>query len=243
MANILVVDDEKNMRVSLRMVLEDGGHEVNTVKSAADAITEISKEDYDIVITDARMPGMSGYDLLEKVKKQKPNLIFIIITAYGTKDLILKAMKHGAYDYLTKPFNPEELLFIVKKAIDFKKLNQENANLIKSLANDQGAYRLIGQNKKIIEIKNLIRTVASTPSTVLVQGESGTGKELAARAIHYHSDRCNEKFISINCAALPENLLESELFGHERGSFTGAHQLRKGKFEIANRGTIFLEFS
>jgi DNA-binding NtrC family response regulator len=238
---LLVVDDEKNMRLSLEVVMADEGYQFRAAESAEEALRLLEKEQFFMVITDARLGGMSGYEFLEKVKQRWPDLPVLMITAYATPKLAVEAIKAGAIDYLGKPFAPEELLHAVARCAERHRLLMENAAL---RARAGEAYRLeqiIGDSPKVKELRQLIQTVAPTNATVLILGESGTGKELIAGALHSLSRRANSNYVRINCAAIPELLLESELFGHEKGAFTGALRQKHGRVEEADGGTIFLD--
>lgn len=238
---LLVVDDEKNMRLSLETIMREEGYEYRAAESAEDALKLLGQEEFFMVITDARLGGMSGYDFLSAVRTRHPNLPVLMITAYATPKLAVEAIKAGAIDYLAKPFAPEELLHAVARCAERHKLLKENASL-KACAGE--AYRLeqiIGESPRMKELKQLIQTVAPTHATVLILGESGTGKELIAGALHSLSKRSEGTYVRINCAAIPELLLESELFGHEKGSFTGALRQKHGRVEEADGGTIFLD--
>ena len=238
---ILVVDDERNMRLSLEAVMADEGYEYRAVESAEQALKLLEQEEFFMVITDARLGGMSGYEFLGHVRQRWPNLPILMITAYATPKLAVEAIKAGAIDYLAKPFAPEELLHAVARCAERHKLIAENQAL-KAQAGE--AYRIehiIGAAPKMHELRNLISTVAPTNATVLILGESGTGKELIAGALHSLSKRHAGSYVRINCAAIPELLLESELFGHEKGAFTGALRQKHGRVEEADKGTIFLD--
>jgi DNA-binding NtrC family response regulator len=238
---LLIVDDERNMRLSLEAVMSDEGYEVRAVESAEAGLRLLEQEELFMVITDARLSGMSGYELLSHVRNRWPNLPILMITAYATPKLAVEAIKAGAIDYLAKPFAPEELLHAVARCAERHRLLQENAAL-RARAND--TYRLeqiIGDCPKILELRQFIQTVAPTNATVLILGESGTGKELIAGALHSLSQRHQGRYVRINCAAIPETLLESELFGHEKGAFTGALRQKPGRVEEADAGTIFLD--
>lgn len=238
---ILVVDDERNMRLSLEAVMADEGYEYRAVESAEQALKLLEQEEFFMVITDARLGGMSGYEFLGHVRQRWPNLPILMITAYATPKLAVEAIKAGAIDYLAKPFAPEELLHAVARCAERHKLIAENQAL-KAQAGE--AYRIehiIGAAPKMHELRNLISTVAPTNATVLILGESGTGKELIAGALHSLSKRSAGSYVRINCAAIPELLLESELFGHEKGAFTGALRQKHGRVEEADKGTIFLD--
>jgi len=241
MENILVVDDEKNFLIVLKAVLEEEGYQVLTAQDAFFALEILSHTDVDTVLTDMKMPQMDGILLLEKIKQINPDLPVIIMTAYGTVEKAVEAMKKGAFDYVLKPFSNEELKINVRKAIDMYHLLRENRRLNQALYQRYHFENLVGKSKPMQRIFDLIRKVANTKTTVLITGETGTGKELVAKAIHYNSGRKNGPFISVNCGALAESLLDSELFGHEKGSFTGAVALRKGRFELADKGTLFLD--
>ena len=241
MNTILVVDDEPNYLVVLSELLKDEGYEVFTAQSGEKGL-EIAKEnDLDIIITDMRIPGMDGLELLKAVKSFNQYLPVIMVTAFGEVEKAVVAMKAGAYNYLAKPFSNDELLVNIKKAIEHYSLLRENLRLRDEARVRYGFASLIGKNARMQEVYNLIEKVAPTSASVLITGESGTGKELVARAMHINSTREDGPFISVNCAALPETLLESELFGHEKGAFTGAASLRKGRFELADTGTLFLD--
>jgi DNA-binding NtrC family response regulator len=239
--SVLVVDDDKNMRRSLQTMLGDEGYSVRLAESAEEALGLLAQEDFLMVITDARLGGMSGYELLGKIRSQWPDLPALMITAYATPKLAVEAIKSGAMDYLAKPFAPEELFHAVARCAERHRLLRENAALRSRAGEVYGLEQIIGESPKIRELRQLIRTVAATNARVLVLGESGTGKELVAGALHSLSPRRNENYVRINCAAIPETLLESELFGHEKGSFTGAVKQKNGRVEEADGGTIFLD--
>jgi DNA-binding NtrC family response regulator len=238
---VLVVDDEKNMRLSLQTVLGDEGYSVQAVESAEVALLLLAREDFFMVITDARLGGMSGYDFLTKLRGQWPEVSTLMITAYATPKLAVEAIKAGAIDYLSKPFAPEELLHAVGRCAERYRLLQENASLRARAGESPRLEDIVGESPKMRELRELIRTVAPTDARVLVLGESGTGKELVAGAIHSLSRRRSASYVRINCAAIPETLLESELFGHEKGAFTGALKQKPGRVEEADGGTIFLD--
>jgi len=241
MNKILIVDDEKSILDLLSMVFKKEGYVIYTALSSQKALEILDEHDIDLVITDIRMPGMSGLDLLFHIKENYPDIPVIMITAYGSTREAVRALKAGALDYITKPFDIDELKIVVRNALHKRHLEQENIHLKKELSKRYSFENIIGKSKKMQEIFNLIEKIAPTDATVLICGESGTGKELVAKAIHYKSLRRNNKFVSINCGALPENLLESELFGHVKGSFTGAYSDKRGLFEVANKGTILLD--
>jgi DNA-binding NtrC family response regulator len=238
---VLVVDDEKNMRASLGTVLGDEGFAVRTVESAEEALAILAHEEFFMVITDARLGGMTGYELLARLRHQWPDLPVLMITAYATPKLAVEAIKAGAIDYLSKPFAPEELLHAVQRCAERHRLIQENASLRARAGDSCRVEDIVGESPKLRELKQLIQTVAPTDARVLVLGESGTGKELVAGALHTLSHRRKAHYIRINCAAIPETLLESELFGHEKGAFTGALKQKPGRVEEADGGTIFLD--
>ena len=238
---VLVVDDEKNMRLSLRTVLTDEGYLVREAESAEQALTLLAQEDFFMVVTDARLGGMSGYEFLAKARVQRPELPVLMITAYATPKLAVDAIKAGAIDYLAKPFAPEELLHALARCAERHLLLRENANLRRHNGETYRLEQLIGESQKIRETRQLITTVAPSDANVLILGESGTGKEVVAGALHTLSQRAKAGYIRINCAAIPETLLESELFGHEKGAFTGALKQKPGRVEEAHCGTIFLD--
>ena len=238
---VLVVDDEKNMRLSLQTVLKDEDYAARAVESAEEALTLLAREEFFMVITDARLGGMSGYEFLAKIHNQWPDLPVLMLTAYATPKLAVEAIKAGAIDYVSKPFAPEELLHAVTRCAERYRLLQENAAL-RSRANETFSLdQIVGESQKIRELRKLIQTVAPTDARVLILGASGTGKELVAGALHGLSQRHEANYIRINCAAIPDTLLESELFGHEKGAFTGALKQKPGRVEEADGGTIFLD--
>jgi two-component system NtrC family response regulator len=241
METLLVVDDEKNYLLVLKELLVDEGYEVLTAQSGANALAMLNETELDLVVTDMKMPGMSGLELLEKLKQKDPQLPVVMMTAFGTVEKAVEAMKKGAFDYISKPFDNESLKKTVATALKMWRVIKENRFLSQELKAKFGPSDLIGNSSPIQQVRDLIQKVAVTKATVLVTGESGTGKELVARAIHAQSPRRDKPLISVNCSALAETLLESELFGHERGSFTGATSQRKGRFEIADGGTLFLD--
>jgi DNA-binding NtrC family response regulator len=238
---VLVVDDEKNMRLSLQTVLKGEDYAARAVESAEEALTLLAHEDFFMVITDARLGGMSGYEFLAKIHNQWPDLPVLMLTAYATPKLAVEAIKAGAIDYVSKPFAPEELLHAVTRCAERYRLLRENAAL-RSRANETFTLdQIVGESQNIRELRKLIQTVAPTDARVLILGESGTGKELVAGALHGLSRRREANYIRINCAAIPDTLLESELFGHEKGAFTGALKQKPGRVEEADGGTIFLD--
>ena len=239
--NILIVDDEKIVRDSLFHWFEEEGYNVDTAEDGESALKKYEKGKYDLLLLDMKMPGMSGIDLLTKIKSIDKDSIIILITAFASVPTAITALKQGAYDYVTKPVDPDELAHLVKKALEQKSLKQENKILKESIEEIIRPDNLIGESLQMKKIYELITTVAPTDTTVMIRGESGTGKELVAKAIHINSKRKYFPIIPVNCGALAETLLESELFGHEKGAFTGAQFKRKGKFEMADGGTLFLD--
>ncbi len=241
MSRILVVDDESLMREFLAESLTAQEYEVDAAENGERALEYLESEKYDVVLTDFKMPKITGLDVLKKAVDKLPDCKVIIMTAYGTVENAVEAMKIGAFDYITKPFSVDEILLNVKRAIDFKFLESENKRLHSELDQRYGIDSIVGETSLMQTIFETIETVGQSRSTVLVTGESGTGKELVARAIHYASPRCNGPFVKINCAALPAELMESELFGHDKGAFTGAIRKYSGRFERANGGTLLLD--
>ncbi len=239
--NILVVDDEEIVRDSLSGWLEEDGYHVETAESGPKALERLPARDWNLAMVDLKMPGMDGIELMEEIRKARPEMTVIIMTAYATVDTAVKAMKQGAYDYIVKPFNPEDLSLTIRKIVEHQNLVRENLFLRKELTKQYRLHDMISKNPRMLEIFELARTVSGSSSTVLILGESGTGKELLARAIHVESPRRDSPFLSVSCAALTETLLESELFGHEKGAFTGADTVRNGKIELAGDGTLFLD--
>jgi DNA-binding NtrC family response regulator len=238
---ILIADDEP---VTLELIVERlqaEGYEVEVVPGGKQAIEAAKKSSFKVVLTDLSMPGMGGMEVLAHFAAQHPETLVIVLTGFGTVETAVEAMKRGAYDYLSKPANPDELILTLKRAVEHKELKEENVALRSQIQEHNRVGRLIGQSPPMQQLYRIIKRVAKTDSTVLVTGESGTGKELIANAIHYQSSRREMPFVPINCGAIPEELLESELFGHEKGAFTGAFKERRGRFELANRGTVFLD--
>ncbi|MHB8523723.1 MAG: sigma-54-dependent transcriptional regulator [Limisphaerales bacterium] len=238
---LLIIDDEKNMRLSLQTVMADSGYLARAAESAEQALKLLEEQEFFMVITDARLNGMTGYEFLQIARGRWPNLPVLIITAYATPKLAVAAIKAGAIDYLAKPFAPEELLHAVERCGERHRLLKENATLRARVGEPYQLDHLIGESLKIRELRQLIQTVSPTNATVLILGESGTGKELVAGALHSLSQRGQANYVRINCAAIPETLLESELFGHEKGAFTGALRQKLGRVEEADGGTIFLD--
>jgi DNA-binding NtrC family response regulator len=239
--HLLIVDDELIVRESLGNWLKEEGYSVDTSDNGLDALKKLESKGYDLVIADIKMPGMDGIELLERCKKLDPDLQVCVITAYASIDTAVQAMKKGAFDYIVKPFNPEDVSQIIRRALKFKMLEKENILLRKELEKKYGIDEIIGKSKKMQEVFDLISTVAESEAVVMIRGESGTGKELIARAIHANSKRKYGPLIALSCGALPETLLESELFGYEKGAFTGAQYNRKGRIEMADGGTLFLD--
>lgn len=238
---ILVVDDEEEMRLVLNEALTNRGFEVEEATDGESALKRLHQTSFDVVLLDVRLPGMNGLDALLQMKTLDPDLVVIIMTAFGSKELALQAMKSGAYDYFTKPFKLEEMGVVLRRALEKRQLQHELQALRERLRQEYTVSNIIGQSPKMREIFRLIHKLAETDVAVLIAGESGTGKELVAEAIHMQSPRRERLFIPLNCAAVPEGLLESELFGHERGAFTGAIARKPGKFELADKGTLFLD--
>ena len=240
-ASILVIDDVLAVRQSLQEILGAEGYEVETAPDGESGLQRVKDQPFDLVLTDLALPGLWGMDILKYLVRHQPECSCIIITGYGTIQNSVTAMRLGAYDYLCKPVDPQELRLVVSRALDHRRLKRENLQLKKQLHKRYGFANIVGNSDAITQVFELIKKVADTDSTVLVLGESGTGKELINRAIHYNSMRRDGPLIPVNCAAIPEELLESELFGHERGAFTHAVRTRIGRFEQANGGTIFLD--
>jgi two-component system response regulator PilR (NtrC family) len=238
---ILVVDDEESMREFLCILLQRDGHKVEAVGDGQQAVARLKDCSYDLIVSDIKMPKLDGFALLEYVRERSPATAIIMITAFSTTEQAVDAMKKGAYDYITKPFKNEEIRLVVENALERLDLRRENLQLKKELDERYSFANIIGKSKPMQEVYDLIEKVAASKVNVLVTGESGTGKELVAKAIHYNSDRHDKPFVAINCGAIPENLLESELFGHEKGAFTGAVQQKAGLFEVADGGTLFLD--
>ncbi len=238
---ILVVDDDADMRELAYDMLKDRGHQVATAGSGEEALKRLAEEDYAVVLTDLRMKGMQGIELLGQIKREFPDVNVILMTAFGSVETAVEAMKHGASDYLTKPVKKDELVRVVERVIREASLRREVSRLRKEVHKEYSFHQILGKSKAIQAVFDLIRRVADSPTNVLITGESGTGKELVAKAIHYNSDRKEAPFIPVNCAAIPEQLLESELFGHMRGSFTDAKTDKRGLFEEAQKGTLFLD--
>lgn len=241
MEKILVVDDEQSLREVLSIMLKRAGYAVTSATDGEEAVELLQKEIFDLVITDLRMPNVDGLEVLKAVKSTSPETVVLIITAFASADSAVEAMKQGAYDYLTKPFQVDEVQLIIRNALEKRRLTTENMLLKREMASQSSFAQLVGQSEAMQKVFEVVRKVADSKSNVLICGESGTGKELVARAIHYNSVRSTQPFVAVNCSAVPETLLESELFGHMKGSFTGAIANKAGLFEIANGGTIFLD--
>ncbi len=241
MEKILVVDDERSLREVLSIMLKRAGYAVTEAADGEEAISHVNSEIFDLVITDLRMPKADGMAVLKAVKSSSPETVVLVITAFATADSAVDAMKLGAYDYLTKPFQVDEVQLIIRNALERRRLSTENILLKREMASQSSFAQIIGQSEAIQKVFDVVRKVADAKSNVLIFGESGTGKELVARAIHYNSARSPMPFVAVNCSAVPETLLESELFGHMKGAFTGAMANKAGLFEVANGGTIFLD--
>lgn len=241
MEEILVIDDEKKMHRILQISLEGLGYEVTTASSGLEGVEMARSHMPSLVITDMKMPGMSGMEVLQEIKKMDEDVPVIIMTAYGTVESAVEAMKRGAYDYILKPFDIGEMEVIVDKALRYRRLSRENEQLRSELHSKYWFENIIGKSRSMQKIFQLVDQIAPARSTVLVRGESGTGKELIAGAIHCRSDRASSPFIRLNCGAIPATLLESELFGYEKGAFTGADRQKPGRFELADGGTLFLD--
>ena len=241
MRRVLVVDDEENIRLVLRTLLKKHGYEVEVADSGEAALAALDSFDPDVILTDVRMPRMGGLDLLGALKAKQHPATVIVMSAYGNVDLAIEAMKAGAYDYVSKPFKPDEIVLALRKAEERETLRRENRALREQIQKDNQFESILAKSKEMLDIFRTISKIADFKTTVLITGESGTGKELVARAIHGKSQRKSSPFVAINCGAIPENLLESELFGHKRGAFTDATSDRRGLFEEADGGTLFLD--
>jgi len=240
-ARILIVDDEENMRNTLAAVLKRQGYATETAASGEEAVSLAERAAFDLIITDLKMPDMDGIEVFRRVKVIQPDIAAIIITGYASLDSAIEAIRLGAYDYIVKPFKMEQLLLSIERTIEHLRLVRENRQMRRELEEKFGLDNIVGKSKKMLEIYKIVERVAPTDATVLLRGESGTGKELFARAIHYSSLRQEKPFVPVACGALPETLMESELFGHEKGAFTGAISQKRGLFEIADGGTLFLD--
>lgn len=240
-ANILVIDDEATMRDSCRQALSRDGNRVEVAEDGLKGLAMLAKESFDLIILDLKMPGLSGMDVLKKIKDSNPEAMVIVITGYATVESAVEAMKRGAYDFIPKPFTPDSLRVIVKRALDKRALALENVLLRGELKASLDSDVIVGRSKAMKAVEKLVHKVGPTDTTVLITGESGTGKELIARAIHRYSSRTDKSFVAVDCGSLVENLFESELFGHVKGSFTGATATKYGRFELANGGTLFFD--
>ncbi|MEW6377606.1 MAG: sigma-54 dependent transcriptional regulator [Thermodesulfobacteriota bacterium] len=238
---ILIIDDEENFRHMLSVILKKERYEVETASNGEEGIQKIISSPFDQVLCDIRMPQMDGLEFLRETQKMNVDATIIMMSAYGTVDIAIEAMKLGAYDYISKPFKPDEIILTLRKAEEREQLRKENQQLRRAVEKEYSFENILSKNPKMQEIFDVIRKVASYKSTILITGDSGTGKELIARALHYHSDRSKNPFVPVNCGAIPENLLESELFGHVKGAFTDAIRTKKGLFEEADGGTLFLD--
>lgn len=241
MDTILIVDDEINYPLILSAVLQDEGYETLTANSGEEALEILEHSDVDLVLTDMKMPKMDGIALLEKIKEKDPQVPVIMMTAHGTVEKAVEAMQKGAYNYILKPFDNERMILYVNKAVTMYRVVKENRQLLSAVESQYSFGNLIGKSKPMRDVFETIQKVAPATATVLIEGASGTGKELVAKSIHFNSPRRNKPFVAVNCSALAESLLESELFGHEKGAFTGAVAMKKGRFELADGGTLFLD--
>jgi len=240
-ARILVVDDERSMQEFLEIFFRSEGYDVVTAGDVDTALVHLENDEFDVVISDIQMPGRSGIDLVHEAHEMSPETVVIMITAFASTETAITAMKEGAYDYVTKPFKVDELRIVVEKALEKKLLSSENQRLRRELRSHSRDRTIIGNSPVIRRVSELIAQVADSKANVLISGESGTGKEVVARAIHRGGPRRDKPFVAVNCAAIPETLLESELFGHVKGAFTGAVQNKEGLFEVADEGTLFLD--
>jgi two-component system response regulator AtoC len=238
---VLIVDDEENFRHMLSVILKKEGYDVEAASNGEEALQKMVLSPFDQILCDIRMPKMDGLEFLNEAKKVGVDSTIIMMSAYGTLDIAIEAIKSGAYDYISKPFKPDEIILTLKKAEERERLRKENELLRKEIKREYSFENIISKNKMMQRIFEVIKKVAQYKSTILITGESGTGKELVARALHYNSDRAQNPFVAVNCGAIPENLLESELFGHAKGAFTDAIRTKKGLFEEADSGTLFLD--
>ena len=238
---ILIIDDEESFRHMLSVILKKEKFDVDTASDGEEGLQKAVANTYDQVLCDIRMPRMDGLDFLKEVQKANLDTTIIMMSAYGTIDTAIEAMKLGAYDYISKPFKPDEIVLTLKKADERERLRKENELLRRTVKREYSFENVVSENEKMQKIIEIVKKVAPYKSTILIMGESGTGKELVARALHYHSDRSQSPFIAVNCGAIPENLIESELFGHAKGAFTDAIRTKKGLFEEADGGTLFLD--
>ncbi len=240
-AHLLIIDDEKNYLLVLQAMLEDEGYKVTTLNDPETALPFLEESEVDVVVTDMKMPRISGREILEKVKKNWPHIPVLIMTAFGSIESAVEVMKYGAFDYITKPFANDELLLSLHNAVELSTTHRQYRLLQEAMEVRYGTHQIIGRSRGIRDVLNMVERAAPSRSTVLISGESGTGKELVARAVHVSSPRKDGPFVSVNCMALNPGVLESELFGHEKGSFTGAIAMRRGRFEQADGGTLFLD--
>ena len=238
---ILIVDDEENFRHMLSVILIKEGYEVETAPNGEEGLQKATGSPFDQILCDIRMPRMDGLEFLREMRKIGGEATIVMMSAYGTVDIAIEAMKLGAYDYISKPFKPDEIILTLRKAEEREQLRRENQFLRKEVAKEYSFENIVSKNEKMQKMFDVIKKVSQYKSTVLITGESGTGKELVARALHYNSERSQNPFIPVNCGAIPENLLESELFGHAKGAFTDAIRTKKGLFEEADGGTLFLD--
>jgi DNA-binding NtrC family response regulator len=239
--SILVVDDDQLVNEFITETLTRSGYEIASASSGLEALEILDEREFDLVITDVRMPEMDGITLMTKIKENMPDTVVVVITAFGTVKNAVDAMKKGAYDYILKPCSPDELVIVVNRGLEHRRLTMENRELKTQIKQKYSFDNIVGQNRHLLDVFDLIQTSAQSKATILLTGESGTGKELVAKAIHYNSPRKDKPFIRVNCAALQDNLIESELFGHEKGAFTGAIRQNRGRFELANGGTLLLD--
>ena len=239
--SILIIDDERNYLLILSALLEEQGYAVTALDDPAFGLTYLEESEVDVVITDMKMPGMTGQQVLDRVRHDYPYVPVLIMTAFGSIEAAVDAMRQGAFDYITKPFSNDELLMSVAKAVEFSRAQRTNRLLVENLSRTYGTSNIVGGSKAMQRVLALVERAAPSKSTVLITGESGTGKELIAKAIHFASPRKDKPFVSVNVSALNPNLVESELFGHEKGSFSGATAMRRGRFELAQNGTLFLD--
>jgi two-component system response regulator AtoC len=239
--SILIADDEESIRHMLVVLLSDRGYEVRAVGDGEEALRELSSRDYDALVTDVRMPKMNGLELVRAAQAASPETTVIVMSAYGSHDLAIEAMKAGAYDYLGKPFRPDEVLLVLRKAEERERLRLENSRLRREIARARGPLQLVAESAAMKDVLRVLQKVAPTGTTVLIEGESGTGKEVVARALHQLSPRAERPFVAVNCGAIPEQLIESELFGHAKGAFTDARTAKRGLFEEADGGTLLLD--
>ncbi|MCU7493960.1 MAG: sigma-54-dependent Fis family transcriptional regulator [Ignavibacteria bacterium] len=240
-AKVLIVDDEKVIRESLEILLRDEGYKAETAADGEEALQKISNDDYDVVLTDIKMPKVDGIELMQKAARISPETFFIIMTAYASVKTAIEALREGAYDYLIKPVEFDDVILRLKRLVSYKKLSTENRSLRQRLSSEIGFQNIIGKSEPMQRVFDLISRVSQTNSNVLIVGKSGTGKELVAKAIHYNGHRKDQIFLPVNCGAISENLIESELFGHKKGAFTGATEDKLGLFKVADGGTLFLD--